>query len=303
MISIRKSYNISEDSGSRFRDVTIFFAIFSIIFGFLFPGCVPYSSPKVKIASTAYPIPKKLRIGVTPNYPPLIFKRYGWITGIEADLAMEIEKTLDRTVEYVELSPESLASALGKGIIDVAMSAMALSEEPSPNLRFLEPFMQTYLMALVREEDGMVLDSPSALNYPNLEIGYVGGHRSMDYVTQNLSAAETAFYYKPEEGVEALRNKKIDAFVFEAPVAWYFARNDPINRLVGIQLPFSIRNLSWAVSPKNETLYYRLNELIEKWKKSGLLFKIIDEWLHGSILVEPGGYYKSIDNDFYEYFE
>ena len=54
-----------------------------------------------------------LRVGVSPNYPPVIFEHNGTIVGIEADLARRTGHALQRPIEFVRIPfPDLLLSLI-----------------------------------------------------------------------------------------------------------------------------------------------------------------------------------------------
>jgi ABC-type amino acid transport substrate-binding protein len=69
-----------------------------------------------------------LRVGTTPQYPPLTFPQQGHVTGLEVDCARGVAAELGRRVEVVELAWEALIPALEAGQIDVIMSGMSITE-------------------------------------------------------------------------------------------------------------------------------------------------------------------------------
>ncbi|UCF86681.1 MAG: transporter substrate-binding domain-containing protein, partial [Nitrospiraceae bacterium] len=70
----------------------IFIALFII-------GCSTTSSVKEEEPPV---IP--LHVGITPDYPPVIFKQGGRVSGIEADLGRRLGESLGRPVQFKELS-------------------------------------------------------------------------------------------------------------------------------------------------------------------------------------------------------
>ena len=76
-------------------------------------GCVSQERPQTPSAPTPAPAPQTderpaapqppLRVGLTPNYPPVIFKAEGHLTGLEVDLAHGLNEELGRPIELVEL--------------------------------------------------------------------------------------------------------------------------------------------------------------------------------------------------------
>src|SRR5882757_559527 len=69
-----------------------------------------------------------LRVGITPNLPPLAFKQNGKIVGIEADFAQQLGKELGREVKFVVLDWSDQIPDLLDGKIDIIMSGMTITK-------------------------------------------------------------------------------------------------------------------------------------------------------------------------------
>ena len=59
---------------------------------------------------------------MTPNYPPVVFKDQGTLTGLEPDFARGLGEELGWRIVFVELAWDTLIPALDAGQIDVIMS-------------------------------------------------------------------------------------------------------------------------------------------------------------------------------------
>ena len=118
--------------------------ITAILFVALLTGCV-----SVQPASRE----GVLRIGITPDYPPLIFKTGEEIKGAEADFGNLLAKELKRKAQFIELPWEELIPALIGGKIDIIMSGMSITDARKVRVDFTEPYMKSGLMALMRAED------------------------------------------------------------------------------------------------------------------------------------------------------
>ena len=70
-----------------------------------------------------------LRVGVSPDYPPVIFEHEGEIVGIEADLARRLGQTMKRRIEFVRIPFPDLIDALEANEIDVIMSGLSITPE------------------------------------------------------------------------------------------------------------------------------------------------------------------------------
>jgi ABC-type amino acid transport substrate-binding protein len=70
--------------------------------------------------------PSALPVGVSPVFPPMVFKQGKDLVGVEVDLARALGETLGRKVTFVELPWEDQIEALIAGRIDIIMSYVKL---------------------------------------------------------------------------------------------------------------------------------------------------------------------------------
>src|SRR5262245_47052573 len=94
--------------------------------------------------TTAQPVMSQpaLRVGIAPDYPPIVFKQQGRLTGLEVDCARGLEAELGRHVELVELDWDALIPALESGQIDVIMSGMSITEARARRVRFVSRYLR-----------------------------------------------------------------------------------------------------------------------------------------------------------------
>ena len=87
----------------------------------LLTGCAPAGQNTTQ-PSSINPDQNVLRVGVSANSPPLIFKQRNKLVGLEADLAMELATFLGKSLRFVELKWDDLIPALLENRIDIVMS-------------------------------------------------------------------------------------------------------------------------------------------------------------------------------------
>ncbi len=71
--------------------------------------------------------PGILRVGVSPDAPPLIFKQNDKISGLEAEMAMALADYLEKTAVFVEVPWEDQIPALLDNRTDIIMSGMSVT--------------------------------------------------------------------------------------------------------------------------------------------------------------------------------
>ena len=130
--------------------LTLLFFIFSTLC--LTAGCAP-TGPQTRDTGSIPPDKNILRVGVTTNSPPLIFRKGNKIVGLEADLALELAKYLGKSVRFVELEWEDQIPALLENRIDIIMSGMTRTALREVRISFTNRYLESGQMALIRRED------------------------------------------------------------------------------------------------------------------------------------------------------
>jgi len=250
-------------------------------------GCGPQDTksiaarPNVTPPPEARPAPSQpaLRVGMAPNYPPIVFKEEGRLSGLEAELARGLEGELGRRIELVELDWEGLIPALEAGQIDVIMSGMSITEERERRVRFLESYLQVGQMSIIRKADRLQLGSPALLSLTRRRVGFVAGTTGAAYVQEHLSQAEHVPLPSTDEGLQALRTGTIDAFIHDAVTAWRMGEHESSDTLTASFSPLTEEHLAWAVRKTDDALYRDLSGVLERWRRSGYLQEMFGKWL------------------------
>jgi len=237
--------------------------------------------PNVTPQPEARPAPSQpaLRVGMAPNYPPIVFKEEGRLSGLEAELARGLEGELGRRIELVELDWEGLIPALEAGQIDVIMSGMSITEERARRVRFVESYLQVGQMSIIRKADRLQLGSPSLLALTHRRVGFVAGTTGAAYVQERLPQAEPVPLSSTDEGLQALRTGTIDAFIHDAVTAWRVGEHESSDILTASFSPLTEEHLAWAVRQTDEDLHRDLNGVLQRWKRSGYLREMFAKWL------------------------
>ena len=237
----------------------------------------------LQISAHVPPDEKVLRVGVSTDAAPLIYKHGQNIVGLEAELAREYAKFLGKTVQFIEVKWEDQIPALLDDWTDIIMSGMSITKTREYRIAFSDPYFRTGQMALIRKADSM--------RYPDkgyygiwaqanlLRIGVVKGTTGEFYVQKRFSSADKIVaFLTAKEGADALRNKKIDMLVYDAPMVFvlgaeYESDLEPISTLLTEEY------LAWGIRKNDVELIKAANSFIETLRKDGRLYKIVNRWI------------------------
>ena len=218
-------------------------------------------------------------VGVTPNYPPVIFKKNEQVAGLEADLARRLAAELGRPIEFVELSWERQIPALLEGKIDIIMSGMTMTQARQVRINFSQPYLTSGLMIAFAAENASQYTSLQNIMESIPAVGFVAGTTGEVYARDKFREGNRMIPVKSaSEAALALKNRRIDIFVYDAPsIVWIVSENEAELKFLPEML--NIEYLGWGLRRDDRELLAEVNALVSKWKNDGTLKQMILKWL------------------------
>jgi ABC-type amino acid transport substrate-binding protein len=234
--------------------------------------CVPAAFAKKK--------PKKetLRVGVTPDYPPLIFVQGEKVAGIEADLARTLANRMGRTLTFRKVRWERQIDELLAGNIDIIMSGMSVTPPRQLRVQFCEPYLKNGLMTAVRRADASLFNAVEDITQTSKIIGVQSGTTGHTWVKENCPNARAMPVADPGKAAFELQRRRIDMYIHDGhAIAWMVSQNE--SDVAGIWVRLTEENIAWAVRRDDASMLKAANEGLEEMRKSGVLKRILDKWL------------------------
>lgn len=225
-----------------------------------------------------------LLVGVTPVYPPVIFKQGRKFAGIEADLARQLAIELGKQVQFVELAWKDQIPSLLAGKTDIIMSGMSITSKRKIRVNFTDHYLKSGLAVLMHVENSQIYYSIEDIQQSLLQVGVVEGTTSDVFVRKNFpNAMRIASYQRAGDAVAPLKNKSIDIFVHDAPsIMWLVSENEA--DLTALLHPLNEEELAWGVRRDDPELLKQINSILNKWKNDGTLNRILLKWLPSQYL-------------------
>jgi ABC-type amino acid transport substrate-binding protein len=221
-----------------------------------------------------------LRVGVSPIFPPMIFKQGGKIVGVEADFAHAIGKELGRPIKFVEVDWEDHLTALTENKTDIVMSSMSITRSRQFRAAFAKPYLGISQMALVRREDA----HKYTFGFPTRPEGAVGlrkGTTGDFLVQQEFPQAKRKYYKSAEQAAKALAKKQIGLFIADSPTIWWLEGMNEETGLVTVPIQLSQEALGWALRKADTELLEAVNRALDKLQAAGETTGIIRRWVPG----------------------
>jgi polar amino acid transport system substrate-binding protein len=222
--------------------------------------------------------PAPLKVGVTPSFPPMVYKDGETLAGMEVDFANALGKELGRPVQFVEVEWEDQIPALADKRTDIIMSTMSVTLARQLRVTFADPYLTIGQTVLVRREDA----GKFVFGFPIEPQGTVGVLKATtgDYlVQQEFPRAKRKTFNSPQDAAKALTRKRIDMVICDSPTAWWLAGENESEGLTVVPIALSHENLAWAVRKSDAALLASVNNALGKFEANGSATAIIKRWL------------------------
>ena len=224
------------------------------------------------------PQPEPLRIGMSPNSPPMIFMLDGRYAGVEADFARLLATKFGRGVYFLPMGWDLLIPALMEGKVDLIMSGMTATLARQMRISFTDPYFTARLVVAMRSEDAQKYDSREEILKTPGNVGVIPGTTADAFVQKNLANARRVAIAEVRHAAQELKNQRIDLFMSDGPgIVWLVSENEA--ELSGFWEGFSEEPLAWGVRRDNEELLNSVNSILATWKSDGTVDKVLTRWL------------------------
>ena len=225
--------------------------------------------------------PSVLRVGVTPNYPPIMYEQDGRITGLEAVLAKRLAAELGKTAAFVATDWDDLIPDLEAGKIDIIMSGLSVTTARQRRVALTNPYLAISQMALVPRSDAKNYLSPWALIMHKGKVGVVEATTGAYLADSRMEHAEMVQFSSSESAVKALIRKKIDIFIHDAPSIMWLESQHEADGVVAVPHALTQEYLAWAMRKEDRPTVDRINAALQRWHDDGSLSKTITTWVPG----------------------
>jgi polar amino acid transport system substrate-binding protein len=238
-------------------------------------GCAPVEKKPMPQSSEN----NVLRVGVSTNAPPLIFKQGQQIVGLEADFAREFAKYLGTSLQFVELKWKDQISALLGNRIDIIMSGMTKTTLRQVRVAFSTAYFRSGQMALIRNDDAMRFKAGFYSIHHNMVIGAVKNTTGEYFAQKQFGNNKIVAFSTSREGVKALIHGDIDILIHDAPIILYLASENETKSVTPLFSLFTEEYLAWAIRKEDVQLLKSANTFLEALNKDRKLEPMIHRWI------------------------
>lgn len=227
-----------------------------------------------------------LRIGTVADNPPLAYQAEGRSVGMEIDFSRLLQAQLGQPVQLQVFTAAELLPALARGDIDLAMAGLTVTPERRQQVDFVEPYLHTGQMAVIRTADIARFGSPVALAQGGFRVGVIAGGAGAEYVRAELTNVSTVTCPTADECLQGLLAQRIDVFIDSAATSWRIATDKHYGALMSLYRPLTDEALAWAVSKDKPQLRERLGSALQSMQRQPMFEHILNRWIPVRIETE-----------------
>lgn len=208
----------------------------------------------------------------------------GSSAGYEVELVLMIGKALGRKVEVTQANFSALIASVATGAADIASGCISITDERRESVDFPSTHYEGGVVLLCRKADISSGDSssPAISKLSDLygkNIGVMTGSIYDGMTEEFINDAKILYYNNRTDMLQALKTKKIDAFLADLPAAKASHMSNPDVSYMEDMLADDSYGYIFAKAEKGVTLQGQMNEFLAKLESDGTLAQLDDIWL------------------------
>ena len=230
-------------------------------------GCAEAGEVLDRIAAT-----DALRVCIWPDYYGITFRdaRTGRLTGIDAELSVELAKDLGVRVQYVDSSFPRLIPDLLESRCDVAMFAVGILAQRQKQLRFTRPYLSSDIYG-VTTKSNQTVQSWADIDQPGVQVAVQRGTFMEPVMRETLRHARLVPTEPPQSREKELMAGRVDVFMTDYPYSRRLLDSSDWARLIAPPKPFHVIPYGYATSPADTQWLARLDQFVSDIKRDGRL--------------------------------
>ncbi len=225
----------------------------------------------------------KILVGLSADYPPFEFYTEDFeLTGYDVALAQELGQRLGVEVEFKDIAFDGLGNALFLNAIDVAISAISISEEREALVDFSNVYYISEDAVLSRTDSG-IDELPTIDEVSDKRVGVQRGSIFEKWIrtelieTGAMPEENLLVYLEAGDIIRDLREKRIELALLDLlPAEFAVAATDDI-QIIGSGL--NRQRYAIAMPQGSPLLQQALNDALTDMQNKGVLLDLAKEYL------------------------
>ncbi|HUI18602.1 MAG TPA: transporter substrate-binding domain-containing protein [Alphaproteobacteria bacterium] len=222
----------------------------------------------------------KLIVGVTSEAPPFGFvDEKGELVGFDIDIARLIAKATFGDPAKIELFRQGFAARwpnVENGTVDFGIQVTTVYADRAQKVAFTRPYIDSGIVVVVKQDSA--IHSLADLNNPKYTVAHLTAPVQEERGKRLYPQAKFVTFDSIAAQFNAVKVGRADAAQLDAPVAWWYVKDNPDVRVLN----------EWLTDVTNNAIFLRAGDF--KWWL--YLDTLVAEMRGGSLFSEYSAIYK-----------
>ncbi|MGZ6202764.1 MAG: transporter substrate-binding domain-containing protein [Thermodesulfobacteriota bacterium] len=222
---------------------------------------------------------KELVVGTAASMPPLnMTTKDGQVIGMEADLARYFANGMGVKLSLKSMRFNDLLPALGKGQVDMVLSAMTITPQRNMRVAFAGSYFASGKSILTKKQNVESVDEIEKMNNPEKVLVALKGSTSQMFVEKMMPKAKLMLSDDYDQAVAAVKNDKAIAMVADYPICFVSIHRYPDVELATLTKPISYEPIGVALPASDPLLVNWVQNMLSFLEKTGELESLTQRW-------------------------
>lgn len=194
------------------------------------------------------------------------------LAGYEVEMLEYIAGKLGKKLVHVQNDWDKLIPGLTRDLYDVAIQGLEITPEHEDVVFFSVPYYITGLQLAVRKDEFLI----NALEECHGKVVGTLKESVAFYILEGMKDVDIRAYPTEVNGYDDLVNGRLDATLFDAPVALYYGGLRPEVKFVGNPIGRIVYGI--AIPKSNPELLGQINEILTEMRGNGEMRAILERW-------------------------
>lgn len=244
-----------------------------VTLGLSFVAAFMYMKWKSPQVSTA--IPDTLVIGTSADFQPYCFKEQGEIVGFDIDVAQEVARRMNKTIELRDIPFELLIPQLQLGTIHFVAACMTPTPERAQRVTFSQPYLTGDRLVVISRGDTQPIKSLQDLTGKKVIVNQ--GYTADRYMSK-IQGPELVRLPTVSDAMLALTSNRADAFVTASKVIEPYFKQQGRDKFNVFEIPDVQESAALALSPLYPKLAESVDAVIQSMQDDGTIQKLKEKW-------------------------
>ena len=229
---------------------------------------------------------REVRVCIWPDYFGISLRnpKTQQLSGVDADLALELGKDLGVQVTFVDSSFAKLVPDVTGKRCDVAMFAVGVTPQRTDKLRFTPPTLVSDIYAITTRNNRR-MKSWADIDQPGVVVAVMKGTLHEPIMRESLKAAQLLVVDTPMAREQEVESGRADVFMTDFPYSRRMLETTDWARLMAPTSTYHLTYYAYAVAPGDDAWFQRMTQFVNDIKRDGRLLKAASRYKLDPIVV------------------